>query len=307
MRLSDLETLAAVIEEGSLSAAARRLFLTQPAVSARLRQLERAVGEPLLRRSGRGVTPTPAGLRLRAQAERLLEEVRRLRAEVTGAGPLVGPLAIGATDLVAIYHLPAVLRRFRARHPRCELAVHIEGTAALVRLLSAGRCDLAFGTLPVAEPGIEAMPLFRDPLALVAPADHPLGRKRRPTPTELGAEVWIGHKPDSVTRRQVEAYFDGHGVRLRVTMEISSPEAIKKLVQARLGLAALPWCSVRQEVREGRLRLVNPRDFRLERCSGLLVRQGLTLGRAAAAFRALLGPGPVSSVPGTGGAPRRTP
>lgn len=291
MRLSDLETLAAAVREGSLSAAARRLFLTQPAVSARLKRLEREVGEPLLRRSGQGVAPTAAGRRLCERAETLLEEVRRLREEVAGDAPLTGPLAIGATDLVSIYHLPPILRRFRRCHPKCELALRVEGTAPLVALLGSGEVELALGTLPITDPEIEARPLFRDELVVVAPPGHPRAGRAGVRPEDLAAETWISHKPESVTRRLVEGFFATHGVRLRVAMEISSPEAIKKLVAARLGIAPLPWCAVRREVREGRLAVVRPRGFRLERHSGLLLRRGRPLGRAAAAFREILGPG----------------
>jgi DNA-binding transcriptional LysR family regulator len=299
MRLSDLETLAAAVQEGSLTAAARRLFLTQPAVSVRLRRLEEEVGEPLLQRTARGVRSTAAGERLYLRALALLDEVRRLEEEVSGRGQIRGKLAIGATDIVAIYHLPAALRRFRSRHGECEISLRVEGTASLLRLLEGGQCELVLGTFPIPEARFQVSPLYRDPLVILAPPGHrfvlpaaPEGSRRgrrRLSPELLAREVWISHKADSITRQLVDGFFAAHGLSLRVEMEISSPEAIKKMVQARLGLAVLPLCSVRREVAEGRLALLSVRGFRLERISGLILRRDAPLSRAAAAFREALG------------------
>lgn len=285
MQLSDLETLAAAVEEGSLTAAAHRLFISQPAVSVRLQRLEAEVGEPLLRRSGRGVRPTAAGDILYRRAKGLLDEVKRMEAELGGRGPLQGRLSIGATDLVAIYHMPSVLRRFRRKHPNLELNVRVEGTAALVRLLEGGEIELALGTLPVATQRLQTEALYRDQLVILAHPDHRLASGRRWGPADLAGETWIGHKQDSVTRQLLDGFFAAHSVMPRVEMEISNPEAIKKLVQVRLGLAALPWCSVRREVGEGRLAAVKVRGFDLQRISGLILRSGIPPGRAASALR----------------------
>lgn len=286
--MEDLETLTAAVQEGSLTAAARRLFITQPAASARLRRLEREVGEPLLRRSGQGVRPTAAGSFLYARAVALLEEVRRLGQELVRDGPVAGRLNVGATDLVAIYHLPSVLRRIRRLHPHLELAIQVEGTVPLLRLLQAGQVELAVATLPVPEARLEMAPLYRDPLVVLAPPDHPLAGRTRVDPARLANETWISHKAESVTRQLVDGFFSSQGLRLQIEMEISNPEAIKKLVQARLGLAVLPWCSIRREVAESRLAVIGVRGFRLERLSGLITRRGDPPGRAAAVFQEAL-------------------
>jgi DNA-binding transcriptional LysR family regulator len=296
MRLSDLEALVAAVREGSVTAAGRKLFLTQPAVSARLRRLEADAGEPLLRRMAHGVRPTAAGERLAERAGRLLDELQEMERSTGGAGPLTGQLALGATDLVAIHYLPPILRRFRVKHPAIDLVLRVEGTEPLVALLATGEIELALGTLPVAESWIESVTFFSDPLVVVAPAGHRLAGKRL-QPRAVAAEPWISHKADSVTRRQVESFFGSHGLRLRVAMEISNPEVIVRLVEARLGLAALPLRAVRREVREGRLVVLPVQGFRLERSSGLLVRSGGTSGRAAAAFRSLLRPGKGLALP----------
>lgn len=288
MNLTDLETFVGAVQEGSLSAAARRLSVTQPAVSGRLRRLERDLGEPLLRRSGRGVSPTATGTLLYARCLPLLEEIRRLEGELKTEGALRGRLAIGATDLAAIYHLPGPLRALRKRHPALEVAIHVEGTAALLRLLDEGRIEAALVTLPIPGGRFDTTLLWEDPIVLVAGAGHPLAGKRRVPAPALSGEAWINHKRDSVTRQQVEAFFASHGESLRTEMEISSPEAIKALVQARLGIAALPACSVARDLREKRLSVIKVRGFALARASGLAVRRTATPSRALGALQGLL-------------------
>ncbi len=295
MRLSDLETFVTAVQEGSLTGAARRLFITQPAASARLRRLEAEVKEPLLRRSRQGVRMTAAGERLYSRARNVLAELHRLEQEVGEAGAIRGRLSVGATDLVAIYHLPALLKRFRSRHPQVELALHVDGTAPLLRMLDAGQVELLLATLAVPEGPYESFEFYRDPLVVVDSHGARRGRGKRPStprggiePAALADQVWISYKPDSVTRQLVEGFFVNQGIHLRIEMETSNPEAIKKMVQARLGLAVLPWCSVGREVADGRLATLPVRGFDLARTSGLILRRGTPLSRAAEAFRALL-------------------
>lgn len=281
------------VREGSLSAAARLLFVSQPAVSVRIRRLEGELGGALFERSRRGVLPTPMGRRLYERSVPLLRELRDLGQELDPEGPVRGRLDLGATDLVAIYHLPRVLRKIRRSHPDLELTMRVEGTASLTALLERGDIELGIGTLPVPAPGIDAAPLFTDALVVVGAPDHPLARLRRVDPARLVPENWILHKPDSVTRQLVEGFFDTHAAPLRVAMEISSPEAIKELVRARLGVSALPECAVRREIRAGHLVRIPVRGFRLERSSGLLQVRGRALSRPGRALReALLGQQP---------------
>lgn len=284
MRLEDIEAFVLAVQEGSVTAAARRLFRTQPAVTARLQRLEELFREPLLRRHGRGVRPTSSGALLYARALPLLEELRRLEDDLADAGTIRGRLSIGATDLVAVYHLPQVLRRLRAEHPDLEVTVQVEGTVPLLRALEEGRIELALATLPVPEVRLEAVPLFDDEVRIVAPAGHPSLRARGVEPAAIASYPWIAHKRDSLTRQMLESFFSSHGATLRTEMEISNPEAIKALVEAGLGLAALPAKAVEREVQEGRLAVVRVKGFELRRLSGLVSRRTSPPTRAAQAL-----------------------
>lgn len=285
---TDLETFLLAVQQGSLSKAARRLEVSQPAVSARIRRLESSVHETLLRRSGRGVRPTPAGALLYERAIPLVEALRGLADEIGGGGDLRGRLHIGCTDLVAVHHLPSLLRRMRKQHRRLELSVHVEGTAPLLALLDAGEVEIVLGTLPVPEGRYQFGATFHDPLVIIAPPDHPLGSKRNVAPELVAAEPWILHKTESVTRHLVDGFFNREGVSLRTEMEISSPEAIRELVRAGLGLSVLPERAVRREIASGRVSRIAVRGFLLERSSGWIVPKDRPLSRGARALRLLL-------------------
>ena len=288
MNLTELETFIRAVQEGSLSGAARRLHVSQPAVSARLKKLETSLGERVLQRTGKGVVVTPAGAHLYARALPMLEEILRLDQELTGGGPLRGRLQLGATDIVAVHHLPVVLRKLRRRHPRLEVGVFVEGTSALLDLLETGATEIVVATLPVDPVRFEVRPLFRDPLVVIGRPDHPLSRGRTVAPADVAGETWIHHKSTSVSRRLVEGFFGALGLPLRVEMEISSPEAIRELVRSGLGVSALPESAVKRDIGSHRLARIPVRDFSLERTSGWIVRRSRPLSSAARAFRDLL-------------------
>jgi DNA-binding transcriptional LysR family regulator len=288
MDRTDLETFVLAVQHGSLSEAARRLFVSQPALSVRLRRLETVVGEPLLHRSGKGVRPTAAGAHLLERARPLLDSWRELEQELGEGTPLRGRLTIGCTDLVAVHHLPAVLRKVRRRHPDLDLTVQVEGSAPLLAMLDAADLELALATLPVPEDRYRSAPIFHDPLVVVGPPDHRLAGRKSVAPALVASEPWILHKTNSVSRALVDGFFSARGMRLRTEMEISSPEAIRELVHAGLGLSVLPERTVRKDLAAGRIKKLAVQGFRIERSSGWVVRRDRPLSRACRALREIV-------------------
>ncbi|MBN1825042.1 MAG: LysR family transcriptional regulator [Candidatus Eisenbacteria bacterium] len=287
--LAPLRAFLAVAREGGFSAAARALHLTQPTISMQIRRLEQELGERLFERTGKRARPTPAGFHLigRAEevvraAENLADAARDLR-EVHG-----GDLQIGTTDVASIYVLPRAYRTFLGRHPSVNLSVTVDGTLPLLQSLRAGRIELAVATLPVSGDDLESTVVERDRLLPILPRRHPLAGRKRIRPEELAETPMITFKENSVTRREVDRAFGAAGVRPRVAMEISSPEAIKKLVEVGLGFAVLPERSVRAEIHAGRLASPVLTGLRLERRIGVIRPRGRYLSPAARAFLSIL-------------------
>ncbi|MFH1277482.1 MAG: LysR family transcriptional regulator [Candidatus Eisenbacteria bacterium] len=289
MELANVEAFLAVVREGGFSAAARALHLSQPSVSARIRRLEEGVGEPLFERAGREARLTAAGRHLLATSEdfaRAARDLRRVARDFRGLRR--GNLDVGATDVASIYVLPSAFRRFTRRHPEIDLSVTVEGTEPLLGALRAGRIELAVANLPVPGEDVEATVVDEDRLLPVLPRTHLLANRKRIAPEDLAETPMITFKSDSVTRREVDRAFAIRGIEPRVAMEISSPEAIKKLVEVGLGFSFLPARSVRAEIRAGRVASPALTGMRLDRKIGLLRLKDRYLSPAAEAFASLI-------------------
>lgn len=197
MELRQLELLASVVESGSLTAAASRCNLSQPAISQQIQALEEEIGEPLLIRRARGVEPTAAGRTVLEHAARLLAERDKLRDAFAGRRELRhGRVAFGIIPTIAPYLLPQWLGPFRERYPGIAIAISESRTEELITQLVEGRIEFAvLSDVPEHDRqkwSLKVQELFREPLLLAAPARHPLAlRKAPPTPADLNATELI--------------------------------------------------------------------------------------------------------------------
>ncbi len=282
-----LRCLEAAARLGSLTAAARALGVSQPAVTVQIGGLEKALGERLLVREARGVRATPAGEAVISRARRILDEIRELEGALE-SGPLNGLLRIGSTDVVVLHRLPPILGEFRTRHPGVDLEIKIEGSLTLASAIRAREIELALVTLPIADPPGPVRPMCRDRLCFVVSPGHDLARRRRVTLKEIASSPLLAHKAGSVTRGLIEGYFTARGLVPRVAMEVSSPEVLRRMAQSGLGVAVLPEVSVREDVRRRRLRILDVRGWNLDRVSGLLLPPAGPPSRAGRAFLAML-------------------
>ncbi|MBZ0266713.1 LysR family transcriptional regulator, partial [bacterium] len=247
MELRAMRYFVAVADAGSFRGAAARSGVSQPAVSQAVAALEAELGERLFDRSGRGIALTPAGSALVDAARRVVNDFDALPAVLQArSGEVRGRLEIGTTDAASIYVLPKVYRAFGRRYPLVETSVRVEGTESLLRQLEAGEIEVAIvtvaaGALTVAVPnGFTAEPLYREALQFIISGRHALAGRRRVTFAELAAVPLITFKEASITRQAIDARFLEDGVAPKVAMEMSSPEAIKKLVEVGLGASVLP-------------------------------------------------------------------
>lgn len=282
MDLEQLRCFISMAELGSLSAAARRHFITQPAVSQRLKALEGEVGQRLLTRRGGQARLTPAGEIFQRRAREALAAVELGLAELGQLEGLArGRLALGAIDAAGIYLLPPLLKRFHAAHPYVELTLRVEPSAPLVAALRAGELDAAVVTLPLPGAALESLPLESEPLVLVRPPGGPPDE----TPRALFRRLpLIAYPRGSVTRGLIDAELARRGMTPATAMELSHPEAMARLVEAGLGAAVLP----RRVLMPGAGHVEEVPGFALARRLGLVMRPGESHSPALSAFRALL-------------------
>src|SRR5437667_2167259 len=266
--LRQLETFLAVARETSVSRAAEHLHITQPAVSMQLRQLEEALGSPLLEPSGRGIALTGAGAELREYALRVLfqlTELDNVMAERRGAYRGRIELAIVTT---AKYFVPMLLVRFRKKFPKIEIGLRVHNREAILQLLARNEVDLIMmGRVPD-EIECVAAPFATNPLGVVSAPDHPLSRRRNIDLRALKDQDFVARERGSGTRLAMERLFAKHRVKPRIIMEIPSNETIKQAVMAGMGLSFLSLRTARQEIAAGHLVLLDIKALTLIRhCS----------------------------------------
>ena len=250
LQLAHLRALSAVARHASFSRAAGELGVTQPAVSMQVRQLEEALGQPLLERVGKRAFPTRAGEILLAHAARAfheldagVERVQQLR------GVVAGRVRVGTSASISIYLLPPFLRRFRSRYPATELVVVTGNAPEITRAIVANELDVGIVSLPVRERELAVTPFFDDELVAIA-APQPRWRRHRMIGAgELAREPLILYEAGGTVRRVIDGWFRRAGVAVARPMELGNTEAIKKLVEAGLGLSVTSWFSVKADVR----------------------------------------------------------
>ncbi len=290
MNLGHLAVFHAVAEERSVSRAAERLSVSQPAVSKQLAQLERAMKVVLVDRLPRGVRLTAAGELLAGYARRifaLADEAGRAMAEL--AGVRRGRLAVAATPTIGVYWLPAVLVRFRRAHPGVEMRMEVHPSGTIARLLAEGVVDVGVseGAVEEGAAGVEAVELMRDRMVAIAAPRHPLARKRRVTAAELCAEPLVVREVGSGSKSLVERALAGRGLAVRPAMSLGSTEAIKRAVMEGVGLAVVSGLAVATEIEAGRLARVRVSDLKVDRPVYLMRAAGRAASAAVEAFEGM--------------------
>lgn len=296
-----LNVFLTVVEEGSFTRAAEKLFRTQPAVSMAIQRLEAELGEVLIDRSGRELTLTAAGRMVHECARQqdnlhrsLLNQLTELRNKAAGR------LVIGANESMTLYLLPH-LSRYRRAYPKVQLVVQRSRSGEIPDRLLGGDLDLGVMSFGMADDRFRGQLLYVDHLSFVVPPEHRLARRSTVSIQELGMETFIAHNVASPYREAVIRAFAQHQVPLQMDIEMPTMESIRRMVQAGEGVAFLPRMAVDQDIRQGVLRELTVKELRVERRIQLVHLEKRPHSHAARAFMEMVrkevgrGKGPVST------------
>lgn len=255
MEIRQLRAFVAIAETGTFTAGALRVHVTQAAISMQIRQLESEIGARVFVRAPRHVILTEAGEQLLRRARHILREHDAALDEIAElAGAERGRLRIGsASAMVLTEQLPAILKELRKQHPAAEISVTSGTSEVLVDQILAGEVDIAFVSLPVDVRGIKTERLSEDQLVAIASPRHKLAKQRTISAYTLAGERLILGERGGNTRRLIDQFFAQAGVTLRVAMELSRQQAIKRMVEEDMGVGIVPLQSVKEEVEKGRL------------------------------------------------------
>ena len=241
MNLRRLKYFVKIVDVGSLTQAAEVLFIAQPALSQQLATLEGEVRQQLLVRTKRGVTPTEAGKVLYRHAQVILRQCEQAQVDLSAAGRgLSGQVSVGLAPGTAASALSLpLLRTVRARHPGVLLYLNENYGTTLSELVMSGRMDLAVLYGDKAIHGLTFLPLFKEDLYLVAPADMPLPTGQISLADLKEMELFLA-RPYNVVRKRVDEAFQRAGMTPRIVGEIESAHTLSALLSSGLGPTILP-------------------------------------------------------------------
>ncbi len=272
--------LVRVVDAGSVTRAAEALYVSQPAVTHRLRRLERALSAKLVERRGRRLALTEAGraiLPLARQALQILERIPAAISEVQGL--LRGEIILGASTTIGEFLLPKRLSAFARAYPHITVRLHIANTQAIVERVLDHSLHAGFVGLHPASTALVTTPFLADTIVLVAAATHPLAG-RRVAQEELERTRLLLREEGSATRALALRALARCGVNTEATVGFGSNAAVRTAVLAGYGVAALSREVVVDDLVQGRLKLIRVQGWRCRRRFYIIRRRDRTLATA---------------------------
>lgn len=241
MTLTELKYIVAVAEERHFGRAAERSFVSQPSLSASVKNLEEELGVTLFERGKRGVFLTEAGERIVEQARRALAEAERVKLVARqGRDPLKGILRLGIIHTIAPYLLPGLVASLRRLAPEMPLDVEENITATLDRMLRAGELDAVILALPYEAPGVDVLPLYEENFEVVVPSKHALAKRKSVAVEDLDAGELLLLPVGHCFRDQVLDACTEFSRPPEPGRQGNSLETLRSMVASGLGVSVLP-------------------------------------------------------------------
>ena len=289
--LDQLRILKAIASEGSFKRAADSLYVSQPAVSLQVQNLEKQLDVPLFDRGGRRAQLTEAGHLLLSYGEKILslcqETCRALEDLQNLQG---GTLIVGASQTTGTYLLPRMIGMFRQKYPDVAVQLHVHSTRRTAWSVANGQIDLAIvgGEIPTELlEALDVVPYATDELALILPPSHPMVQQETIQKEDLYKLQFISLDSQSTIRKVIDQVLSRCGIdtrRLKIEMELNSIEAIKNAVQSGLGAAFVSVSAIEKELLMGVLHKSQMEEVVVTRVLSLICNPNRYRSKAAEAF-----------------------
>lgn len=266
MNFNQLRTFYFTVKNGSVSAAAEALNVSQPAVTKQIQQLQSAYGIKFLNRFGKKMVLTDAGEALYDFADRIFtienqieEKIRAFQQRKSGR------IRIHTAESFGAYYLPSIVNLFKKTYPQMDIAANIFLPQQVIENTLRLDNDLGFIPCPFHHKKLVVREVLEDRIVLIAPPSHPFTRKILLRPRDLEGQSMIMHERGSATRNIVDEFIQKHRLSVFVTLELSSNEGIKRAVEQGIGLSLISANVVSEEVRRKKLKAIPLSDQSLKR------------------------------------------
>jgi DNA-binding transcriptional LysR family regulator len=284
MDFDQIRSFQEVARTASFSRAAEKLFRTQPAISAQIRNLESEIGARLFDRTGGRVKLTAGGKLFLQYAEQALAAKRNAIRSVADLERVPrGDLVVSANEATCLYILPQVFAQFKQHYPLVAVSIARNERAATLEAVRSQEVDFGVVSLPLQDPRLAALPLHKDRLVVITPPGHALTRKKTALLEEIAQHPLLLPKQGR-TRDAIDHLFTQHHLRMNISMELDSSELLKRFVAAGVGVGFLVRSNTIADLRMGTLGVVELDGPRIERNLALVYRKDKLLSRAASAF-----------------------
>ncbi|WP_066799968.1 LysR family transcriptional regulator [Moraxella oblonga] len=287
MNTTNLSTFLTVMQLGSISGAAEKLFITQPAVSKRIKSLEEEFGVTLFDAVGRGIIPTASAHELLPYAKKWLEDYDICKANLLYSKEVAtGRLVIGTSHHIGLHHLPPMLKQFIQTYPAVQVEVKFMDSETAHKAVIEGEVALAFLTLPPTfDRRLEYHTLWSDPLYFVTGLLSPLAQETDVTLLKLARTPAILPSATTFTSQITLAEFGKHNLHPYATMSTNPLESIRMLVSVGLGWSVLPKTLINQDL----VKIDMKDDIELQRHLGLVINPALTRSSGTQALLDMMG------------------
>lgn len=272
MDFRQLEAFQAVVEKGTFSAAAKSLYISQPAISARISNLEDELKVKLFERNSRQIQLTMAGRVLARYVRNILTSWQEGMEMVADLNSLKsGELKIGSSTSFGTYLLPHIIKEFNTSYPGIRISVNIRNTRVIIDQAARGDIDLGFCCAPVENGVLASEAIGTDSLVMFASGKHPLGLKRKVTPQDLENTRFIIRETGSNTRLQFDQWCKRKKLKITDVTEMNQSEAIKLAVLNNTGIAIMSDIALQDISTSSNIKILDVDGFPITRPINILL------------------------------------
>jgi DNA-binding transcriptional LysR family regulator len=278
--IQQMESLIFLIEEGSFSRAAKRVFLTQPSLTKHIKNLEEAVNAKIVNRENMGISLTTEGKILYDYARRMVKlrdeaKEKILRARDNESGNIF----VSASTIPATYILPYLLNEFATLFPHIRTYIQANDSEETLGMILNNQAEIGFIGKKTLNKRLNVEPLWKDTIVLAIPEDHPWRKRKYVTWDEISKEPYIIRETGSATREIMEEYLlkntDKSLSKFNIACEMGSSESVKEAIIAGLGISILSIHAIKRELKQGTLIAMPVQDCTIQRHFYLIYKRQL--------------------------------